>query len=350
MDNWRSVCMPPQTPLIEALGVMNNGALQLGIVVDSNDQLQGLVTDGDVRRGLLQKIHMEAPVSTVMNRSPVTAKASDSREHNLALMRAMELEHIPLLDESGRVVGLEMLRELSQPASRDNWVVIMAGGLGTRLAPLTRDCPKPLLRIGSKPILEVILENFIQYGFHRFFFSVNYKKQMIQDHFGDGSDWGVNIQYLEEAAKLGTAGSLGLLPEEPKQPFFVMNGDLLTRINFSHILDFHKERKARATLCVRRVEQTIPYGVVEMDDHRLLGIEEKPVREYFVNAGIYLLDPGVLSLIPAGNGPIDMPNLFQRVIDNGEMATAFPFLDYWLDIGRMGDFHQACRDYPEVFQ
>ncbi|MBF0429367.1 MAG: nucleotidyltransferase family protein, partial [Magnetococcales bacterium] len=259
-----------------------------------------------------------------------------------------KIEHIPLVDETGHVVGLETMHNLSVPTPRDNWVTLMAGGLGSRLSPLTDMIPKPLLRVGSKPILEVILESFLAYGFRRFFLSVNYRKEMIKEYFGNGSAWGVEIEYLEENGRLGTAGSLSLFKERPEQPFFVMNGDLLTRINFQHVLDFHLEHQSCATLCVRKVEQTVPYGVVRLDAHRLVNIEEKPVQEYFVNAGIYLLDPSVLSLIPKGQY-YDMPTLFQSIIRQGETTAAFPFLDYWMDIGRMGDFRQACQDYPEVF-
>ncbi|MEO5378967.1 MAG: nucleotidyltransferase family protein [Magnetococcus sp. DMHC-6] len=350
MDNWQSVLLQPSTPIIEAMGIINNGALRVGLVVDDKNCLVGIVTDGDVRRGLLQKIDIKEPVSRVMNHNPVTAKATDTRERLLNLMGAMHLEHIPLIDHQNHLVGLETLYRLAQTPKRDNLVVIMAGGLGTRLAPLTDHCPKPLLRVGAKPILEVILESFISHGFHRFLFSVNYRKGMIQDHFGDGSDWGVTISYLEENGRLGTAGSLALLPDIPQEPFFVMNGDLLTSIHFGRILDFHMEKKSVATICVRKIQQSIPYGVVRLDSHRLLGIEEKPVQEYFVNAGIYLLDPEVLAFIPPTSGIFDMPFLFQKVIESGLPTAAFPFLDYWLDIGRMGDFHQACKDYPEVFQ
>ena len=205
------------------------------------------------------------------------------------------------------------------------------------------------MKVGSKPILELILESYIAHGYHNFYVSVNYKKEMIQDYFGDGSDWGVTIRYLEEEERLGTAGSLALLPETPTEPFFVMNGDLLTRINFNDILNFHNEHDSKATLCIRKMEQTIPYGVVETHRHQLVGIEEKPVHSYFVNAGIYLLEPEVLPLLSV-SGNYDMPELFQQIVDHGYETAAFPFLDYWLDIGRRGDFHQACQDYPELFQ
>lgn len=347
--NWRSVLVHPETTLLETIKTLDKGALRIALVVTEDNRLVGVVTDGNIRRGLLNHIGMNEPVKKIMHPNPVTAKASDSREHILSLMGARDIEHIPVLDEAGVIIGLEILHRLTRPEPRDNWVVLMAGGLGSRLGPLTKECPKPLLRVGPKPILEVILESFLEYGFKRFYLSVNYRKNMIQEYFGDGSSWGAEIRYLEEKERLGTAGSLSLLPERPELPFFVMNGDLLTRINFQHILDFHAKHQAHATLCVRRVEQTVPFGVVEMAQHRLVNIEEKPVHNYFVNAGIYLLDPGLLPLIP-NNRYLDMPDLFRKAIKNGHETAAFPFLDYWMDIGQMGDFNKACQEYPQVFQ
>ncbi|WP_420906588.1 nucleotidyltransferase family protein [Candidatus Magnetaquiglobus chichijimensis] len=347
-ERWRMILVRPDQSILEAVRVIDKGALRLALVTDAAEHLLGVVTDGDVRRALLKRVDMKEPVMTIMNISPTFARPADSRERILAMMHAKRIEHVPIVDDEGRMMGLETMHNLSVPAPRDNWVVLMAGGLGSRLAPLTDVIPKPLLKVGSKPILEVILESFISHGFHRFFLSVNYRREMIKEYFGDGSAWGVEIVYLEENGRLGTAGSLSLFPEKPTQPFFVMNGDLLTRINFNHVLNFHLEHQSRATLCVRKVEQTVPYGVVRLDAHRLVTIEEKPVQEYFVNAGIYLLDPEVLPLIPP-NQYFDMPTLFQAIIKQGETTAAFPFLDYWMDIGRMGDFRQACRDYPEVF-
>ena len=346
---WQSVLIRADATLLETIQVLDKGALRIALVVDAHNRLQGVVTDGDIRRGLLNQIGMGEPVRTIMNPNPITARVSDSRDHILSLMGAREIEHIPVLDDAGIMVGLEILRRLTRPHPKENWVVLMAGGLGSRLGSLTKECPKPLLRVGPKPILEIILERFLEYGFHQFYLSVNYKKDMIQAYFGDGSAWGATIRYLEEETRLGTAGSLSLLPEHPKHPFFVMNGDLLTQINFQHILDFHAKHQAHATLCVRRVEQTIPFGVVEMAQHRLLSIKEKPVHNYFANAGIYLLDPALLSLIP-DNRYLDMPDLFRNAIRNGHATTAFPFLDYWMDIGQIGDFDRACQEYPRVFQ
>lgn len=347
-ERWRTILIHADMSIMDAMRVIDKGALRLALVTDAHNHLQGVVTDGDVRRALLKRIDMKEPIMNIMNATPTWARVTDSRERILSLMNLKGIEHIPIVDDEGSVVGLETIHNLAAPQPRDNWVALMAGGLGSRLSPLTDVMPKPLLRVGSKPILEVILESFIAYGFRHFFLSVNYRKEMIKEYFGDGSAWGVEIDYLEENGRLGTAGSLSLFKERPEQPFFVMNGDLLTRINFQHVLDFHLEHQSRATLCVRKVQQTVPYGVVRLDAHRLVNIEEKPVQEYFVNAGIYLLDPDVLSLIPKGQY-YDMPTLFQSIIKQGATTAAFPFLDYWMDIGRLGDFRQACQDYPEVF-
>ncbi|MBF0400496.1 MAG: nucleotidyltransferase family protein [Magnetococcales bacterium] len=347
--DWRSVLIHQEATILETIQVLDRGGLRIALVVDEAYHLLGVVTDGNVRRGLLNQIGLQEPVSKIMTAHPITVQATDSREHVLSLMKASQIEHIPVLDDQGILIGLEVLQALTQPTAKENPVVLMAGGLGSRLGVLTENCPKPLLQVGPKPILEVILESFLEHGFNRFYFSVNYKKHMIQEYFGDGSAWGAEIRYLEETERMGTAGSLSLLPEPPQLPFFVMNGDLLTRINFQHILNFHAKHQAQATLCVRRVEQTIPFGVVEMAQHRLLKIEEKPTQHYFVNAGIYLLDPVLLSLIPAQQ-PLDMPDLFRQAIEQGYATAAFPFLDYWIDIGQMGDYDRAQREYTQIYK
>ncbi|MBF0131485.1 MAG: nucleotidyltransferase family protein [Magnetococcales bacterium] len=348
VEYWRKVVIGSQTSVLDVMKVIDRGALRVALVTDESSRLIGVVTDGDIRRGLLSGINMKDPVENVMARTPTVARISDSEDRVLALMTSKSIDHMPVVDEDGHLIGLKTLRELASREQRNNWVVLMAGGLGSRMGPLTKSCPKPMLKVGSKPILELILESFAADGFKQFYFSVNYRKEIIQDYFKDGSDWGVTIQYLEEQDRRGTAGPLALLPEMPEDPFFVMNGDLLTQINYKNILEFHEEHGSLATLCVRKVEQSIPYGVVHTDHHTLLRIEEKPVQEYFINAGIYLLDPKVIDYIPE-NTYFDMPDLFHRVIAKGHATAAFPFLDYWMDIGRMGDLQQASRDYPEVF-
>jgi NDP-sugar pyrophosphorylase family protein len=213
-----------------------------------------------------------------MCKTPIVVHEDDDPETILEIMKIKDVLQIPVLDDSGRVVGLEILKELIYTQRYDNVVVIMAGGQGRRLRPLTEACPKPLIKIGEKPILEIILEKFINFGFRHFFMSLNYKAEMIERHFGDGSKWGVGIRYLRERKRMGTAGSLSLLPEMPDMPFFVMNGDLLTKVNFRHLLNFHQEHGAKATMCVREYDFQVPYGVVSAEKHRLLGVDEKPMR------------------------------------------------------------------------
>jgi NDP-sugar pyrophosphorylase family protein len=263
-------------------------------------------------------------------------------------MTQKDLRHIPVLDEQGRIVDLKILEDLIKRSSQDNWVVLMAGGLGARLRPLTNDCPKPMLRIGNKPLLETILENFIDFGYQRFFMAVNYKAEMIEDHFGDGSDWGVTIEYLREKKPLGTAGALGLLPARPSLPFLVMNGDVLTKINLQHLLDFHQTYQAKATMCVREYRFQVPYGVIQTDQHRLKIIDEKPVQKFFVNAGIYVLEPLVLDFVP-DNDYLDMPALFEGLITKGLETIVFPIREYWMDIGRLDDIERANGEYYEIF-
>ncbi|MFG0216184.1 nucleotidyltransferase family protein [Brevibacillus porteri] len=346
--DWRELLVSPQTPILHTLEIIDKSARQIALVADENDRLLGTVTDGDIRRGLLKGRALQDPISLIMNSFPTVASPYETRENILALMKIKKIHQIPIVDEDGKIVHVEVLNELLRPTRKDNWVILMAGGLGTRLHPLTYDCPKPLLKVGNKPLLETILQSFIDQGFHRFYISVKYKAEMIQEHFGDGSNWGISIQYLQEKESLGTAGALSLLPEKPSEPFFVMNGDLLTKVNFEQLLDFHKTYQAQATMCVREYDHQIPYGVVRLDKYRLTSIEEKPTQSFFVNAGIYVLSPDAVENIPH-NQYFDMPSLFDHLVKHQQQTIAFPIREYWLDIGRMADFERANMEFAEVF-
>jgi dTDP-glucose pyrophosphorylase len=348
MTDWRKISVRPDQSIREALQVIDEGGVQIAIVADDQDRLQGVATDGDIRRGILDDIDLDAPVRSVMNEDPVTARPQEDRQSLIDRMRARRIHQIPLVDDDGRIVGIEVLDDLLEPETRPNPVVLMAGGLGTRLRPLTEDCPKPLLEVGDKPILETILEGFIVHGFHRFYLSVNYKSGMIEDYFGDGSGWGVDISYIHEEKRLGTAGPLSLLPERLEETMIVMNGDLLTKLNFAHLLDFHRKHAAAATMCVREHETQVPYGVVETDDQYMTGLEEKPTERYFVNAGIYALEPETLDLIPK-NEFFDMTELFEQLVDRERHVTVFPVREYWQDVGRKEDFRRVNGEYEEVF-
>jgi dTDP-glucose pyrophosphorylase len=335
------------TPLIETLRRIDQGNLQLA-VVERDGKIVGTVTDGDVRRALLNGTGLDARVDLVMNRNPISAPIGISNMAALTLMRRHSIHQLPIVDADGRVVDVKLIDDLAASPQSDHWVVLMAGGLGSRLKPLTDDVPKPLIRIGDKPILETVLGGFVKAGFGKFYISVNYKADMIRDYFGDGSAWGVDISYLEEPELLGTAGALSLLPERPKQPFFVMNGDLLTTVNFEQMLKYHREHQAFSTVCVREHSVTVPFGVVEFDDHWLKGIREKPTHKYFVNAGVYLLNPGVLDYV-AANEVVDMPTLIERTIAQGKPSVVFPLREYWIDVGRLDDLQRASDEFQRIF-
>jgi len=349
MKQWQDILIGAQMRLGEAIGILDRGGLRIALVVDERRRLLGTLTDGDVRRALLRQVALDAPVECAMFTKPVTAAPHWSRERILALMEERQVLQVPVVDPDGRVVGLETLHGLLQKRHRPNAVFLMAGGFGTRLQPLTEHCPKPLLKVGDKPILELIVENFANAGFSRFYVSTHYRGEMIHAHFGDGSRWGVSIRYVHEEQPLGTAGALGLLPhDEIEVPLFMMNGDLLTNLSFENLLKFHQEHPAAATMCVREYEHRVPYGVVESDGHRVRSMVEKPLHRCFVNAGIYVLSPEVVRRVPRGQR-IDMPDLLDQQIARGQHVNVFPMHEYWLDIGRMEDFQRAQFDIGGIF-
>lgn len=322
----------PTCTIKEVVAVIDRGAVQIALVINEEGRLLGTVTDGDIRRALLRGEGLDVPVQKIMHREFRFLPASASEENALALMRRHTLHQIPALDDLGRIVRLFLLEDLIKPKSLPNLVVIMAGGEGKRLRPLTDACPKPMLRVGGRPLLEIILEQCIEAGFRDFYFAVNYLKEQIKDYFQNGGRWQVKIDYLEENQPLGTAGALSLLPRQPVAPLLVLNGDVLTRVDYTRLLRFHAEQGAAATLCVREYTTQIPYGVVRLDDLRVLTLEEKPVLSHYVNAGIYLLNPGLLELVP-NDRFFDMPQLLEHAVQRDHCVSAFPIHEYWLDVG-----------------
>lgn len=348
MPNWKQSLIDSGASIREVIETIDRNSLQIALVVEDN-KLIGTVTDGDIRRGLLRGINLNHNVQEIMNRTPITGKAGESRGSIINLMKFKQIRHIPLVDTENNIIDLVIMDDIINPPQKDNWVVLMVGGLGSRLRPLTDECPKPLLKVGGKPLLETILETYISYGFHKFYFSVNYKAEMVQNYFGNGSKWNVEIKYIYETKKLGTAGALGLIPEKPLHPLLVMNGDLLTKVNFSSLLDFHLENNSAATMCIREYDIQIPYGVVNVEKNKLLSIQEKPIHRFFVNAGIYVINPEVLDYIDK-NQYLDMPSLFEKLMENqSDRTSAFPIREYWLDIGRISDYEKANVEYMEVF-
>lgn len=348
MKDWKDNVIGRDQSLIDALKRIDSTGTQLVLVLDSSGGLEGVLTDGDIRRAILKGKSLEVKVAEAMNQKPMTVSAATSKEDMLSLMRRHVLHHLPVVDTHGKVVGLATLDDLIGAVEKPNWVVLMAGGQGKRLRPLTEQTPKPLLAVGGKPILENILEGFAEQGFRKFYVSLNYMAEAISNYFGDGDKWGVRIEYLHENKSLGTAGALSLLPQKMVDPIIVMNGDLLTRVNFEALLKFHAENGAAATMAVKEYDFQVPYGVVLVDDHRIRGIEEKPVHKFFVNAGIYALSPSALSMIPS-DVFFDMPTLFEKLIQAGQSTSAFPLREYWLDIGGVEDFKRANGEFGENF-
>ena len=264
-------------------------------------------------------------------------------------MRERRIHQMPLVDEAGKVVDVLTVDDIIGAKQKSNAVVIMAGGLGTRLYPLTQDTPKPMLNVGGKPILETIIQSFIDQGYVNFFVSLNYKAEIISDYFGDGSRLGASIKYLHETTRLGTAGGLSLLPSSIDCPVIVMNGDLLTRISVDSLLDFHERENAIATMVVREDNYQIPFGVVEVDGTQIVGVTEKPTQRHLVNAGIYVISAKGLENIPADTY-YDMPTHFTKLASDGHRTAAFPLHEYWVDIGRLDELERAQREWPREVQ
>ena len=334
----------PDASLREVIEIIDRGAAQIALVADAENKLLGVITDGDIRRVLLRSESLMILAKSIMVRDFRSLPSTATEKEALSFMLQETLHQIPAIDQLGRVTRLFLLEELIKPKKHPNPVVIMAGGQGKRLRPLTHNCPKPMLRVGGKPLLEIILGQCIDAGFQHFYLSVNYLKKQIKDYFGDGTRWHVRIDYLEETQPLGTAGALSLLAQKPTEPLLVINGDVLTRVDYARLLRFHVERQVAATICVREHETQIPYGVVRMDDMSVLALEEKPLLTHFVNAGIYLLDPALLDLIPHGNF-FDMPTLLEKVIQQQHPVGAFPIFEYWLDVGHPGTLERAHQEW-----
>ena len=339
--NWKKILVSPVSSIQDALKVIDNESLQLALVVDIGNRLLGTVTDGDIRRALINGVALSHPISEIMSTTPTVVDCSTSKNQLLELMNAKQLNSIPILD-NGIVVGLETLHHITQKTKYDNPVFLMAGGFGTRLKPFTDHCPKPLLKVGDKPILETVLLSFVKSGFHNFYISTHYLPEMIKEYFGDGKKWGVSISYIHEEQPLGTGGALGLLPKDlPDLPIIMMNADVLTKVDLKALLAFHNENDANATMCVREYEYQVPFGVIESEGSKIISMVEKPIQRFHVNAGIYVVGRKIIEQVK-NNEVVDMPTLLERSLD--ESVLMFPFHEYWLDIGRIDDFNRAQID------
>jgi dTDP-glucose pyrophosphorylase len=346
IKNLTDLTVRPDASLLDTIAAISKGTKQIALVIDDAGCLLGTVTDGDVRRGLLRGLDMKAIVTEVMNPNPTTAALGDDAQTVMVEQLARMIHSVPVIDAAGKVVGLFTDADLVTPDEITTPVVLMAGGKGVRLYPLTKDVPKPMLKIGEMPIIEIILRKLKSQGFKNVLISVNYLGEVIEDHIKDGAWLGLNVTYLHESQPLGTAGALGQLNGKLTEPFIVMNSDLLTNCDFRQVIRFHNRTGAMGTLGVREYSFQIPYGVVNINGTEVESISEKPVHRSMVSAGIYALDPWALSLVPAEEY-CDMPTLLDKIKAEGQKVSAFPIHESWLDIGRHDDLNDARNNIEQ---
>ena len=339
-QSWHTTLVPLGATIQHAIASLEASALQIVLAVSEDNKLVGTLTDGDIRRAFLRGMTLDSSIDQVIHRTPLVAPPEFGRDVILQLMRANKVHQLPIVDNDGKVVGLHVWDSIISPSSLENRMVIMAGGRGTRMRPHTESCPKPMLEVGGKPMLEQIIERAKVDGFRNFIISLHYLGHMIEDYFGDGSKWGIHIEYLREESPLGTAGCLSLLEQRPELPFIVTNGDVLTDISYRDMLDFHMSHHASATMAVRQHELQNQFGVVKIRGIEIVGFEEKPLYRSHINAGIYVLTPHLLDELERGQH-CDMPTLFDKIRERGERTIVFPMHEPWLDVGRPADLKLA---------
>ena len=340
---WHQAILPASATIGQAIRNLDLVAIKIILVANETGILEGTISDGDIRRGLLKGLDMNSPLTSIIHRNALVVPPEMSRELVMQLMVANKIQQIPVVDEQHHILGLHLWDEITTPPIRPNLMVIMAGGLGTRLLPHTENCPKPLLPVAGKPMLEHIIERAKLEGFNHFVIAIHYLGHMIEAHFGNGERLGVRVDYLREESPLGTAGALGLLNPLPNAPFIVTNGDVITDIRYGELLDFHTRHAATATMAVRSHEWQHPFGVVQTQGVEIVGFEEKPISRSHINAGVYVLDPAALSVLNA-NANCDMPTLFERLQAKKKLTVAYPMHEPWLDLGRPDDLKQANKE------
>ena len=339
-QNFEETVVSESASLRTAMEVLDRGSLEIVLVVSPDGALLGTLTDGDIRRAILSGASLEDAASGFMHRCFTAVGPSASRTEVLDLMRACALQQIPIVNEAGRLIGLHLLREILGASIRPNWAVVMAGGRGERLRPITDSVPKPMIKVAGRPILERIVLHLVGFGIRRIFLSVNYMGDMIEGYFKDGAELGCDIEYVREEKPLGTGGALSLLPEKPDHPVLMLNGDLLTQFNIGNMLGFHADGGFKATVGVHEYVHTVPYGVVEREGDRITGIREKPTQTWLANAGIYVFEPDLVERVPQDTY-FPLPTLVEECLDRGEAVGAFPIKDDWIDVGHPKELRRA---------
>lgn len=335
--------LPKGATIEQVVRNLDQVAIKIVLIVNEQGELLGTISDGDIRRGLLRGLTLPSPITEIIHYNPLVVPPDMNRELVRQLMIANRIHQIPVVGKNHQVIGLHLWDQIAAPIARPNQMMIMAGGIGARLRPHTENCPKPLLRIAGKPMLEHIIERAKQEGFNSFVLAIHYLGHMIEEHFGDGQRFGVKISYLREKVPLGTAGALALLEPRPNSTFVVTNGDVITDIRYSEMIDFHDRHNTIATMAVRLHEWRHPFGVVQTQGVEIVGFEEKPVTRTHINAGVYALSPVALDLLERGTH-CDMPTLFERLRLRGDRTVAFPMHEPWVDVGQPADLQSAKQE------
>ena len=347
MKNWKKIIVYSDMSLGDVIKIIDKTALQIAIVLTKDKKLLGTVTDGDIRRAIIKGLNLKTKIDKIMNSNPLFAYRSTTKLKLIDLMKKNSIKHIPIVDDKENVIEISSYSELIEIDEKSNVVVIMAGGLGLRLRPLTENIPKPMLLLDDKPILEHIISNFIKEGFKYFYISVNYKSDVIKNYFKNGNDWGVSISYLEEKSELGTAGALSLLKSSLHESILVVNGDVVTNLSISNVLKFHNKQNSLATMVIKSLKFQLPFGIPTIKGDEILSIDEKPVKNIKVNAGIYVLSPSALEFLPEDK--IDMTDFFKILVRNKKKVLAFQMNDKWVDIGEKQQYVKVKNKIADFF-
>lgn len=350
MENLEEVIVGESELLRKVLKLIDKNSKQICLISDKGNKLLGTISDGDIRRALLNGASLSDTIENIYHRNPITITVHETKEDILNIFKLKKIGQLPVVDKDNKIIGLKTIEELIDIPEKTNRVVLMVGGLGTRLRPLTESTPKPMLPVGGKPILQTIVENLVSHGFVNILMCTGYKSQLIQAFFKDGVEFGANIEYILEEKRMGTAGALSLLRgrQKPCDPFIVMNGDILTNVNYENMMAYHINNEAKSTMCVREYDFQVPYGVVTLENILIKNIDEKPLHKFFVSAGIYILDSSCIGMIPK-NEYYDIPSLFEEMIKNNDKVISFPLHEYWLDIGKIEEYNKANLEYHENF-
>ena len=336
LQTWRESVLPLNSTVKDSIVLLGKISHKIILIINEDDSIKGTISDGDIRRGLLKGLELSSSIESIINFSPWTVFSTVNKKSVFDLMVTNKLLHVPVIDSQKRVVGLYVWDEINIPKVRPNIMVIMAGGKGTRLMPHTDNCPKPLLKVSGKPILEHIILRARNQGFHHFILAIHYLGEMIEEYFGNGDKFGIKIEYLHEESPLGTVGALSLVKTIPKEPLIITNGDTITKIGYGDIVDFHNFQQAAATMAVRSYELQNQFGVVETSGIEVIGYEEKPIYRSNINAGVYVIEPSSLKYL-VKHEPTDMPNLLNTLREKNNKVIAYHIHEDWHDIGRPYD-------------